>query len=175
MGSKNRKNIPYIWLDDESGKPTMMGERCTILFSETISTLRLSLYKLIGDGADILLRVIGKDMGKKYAQLVIKQFPELIEVSQKTLIHELCSIILRNTGFGNIEILELDLKKQEMRTVIREAPSGMTIKTRPPIYHFEAGMLAGILEEIFKREMAVIGHVLIEEKDSYEVTIGRVD
>jgi predicted hydrocarbon binding protein len=171
----SKKNIPYIWLDDELGKPMMMGERCTILFSESISTLRLSLYKLIGDGSDLLLRVIGKDMGKKYAQLVVKQFPELMRVSQKTLIHELCSIILRNTGFGDIEISKLDIKEREMKAIIKDAPSGMTIKSGPVIYHFEAGMLAGILEEIFKEEMVVVGHVYSDDKNGYEVTIKRVE
>jgi predicted hydrocarbon binding protein len=158
MKKTSKKNIPYLWLDDDSGRPMMMGERCTILFSESLGALRLSLYKLIGDGADLLLRVMGKDMGKKYAEIVLKQFPELQEVSQKTVVYELCSIILRNTGFGDIEILELDLKEAQMKAIIKDAPSGLTTKSGPVIYHFESGMLAGILEEIFNEEMTVASY-----------------
>lgn len=171
----NKKNIPYIWLDDKAGEPIMMNERCTIIFSEALSTLRFSLYKVIGDSAELLLRIIGKEMGRKYAQLVIKQFPELKTVSRRTLIHELCSIILRNTGFGKIEILDINLEKPEMKAIIMDAPSEMTVKSKPTINNLEAGMLSGILEEIFKKEMAVAGYSYNQEKNNYEVTIRQVE
>lgn len=153
----------------------MMGERCTILFSEALSTLRITLYKLIGEGSDVLLRAIGKDMGAKYSQLVVKQFPELKEVGKKTLIHELCSIILRNTGFGSIDILDIDFEKPFMQAIIRDAPSGRTVKSGPILYHLEAGMLAGILGEIFGMEMAVVSNTILENGKGNKVTIERVE
>ena len=175
MKNHTKKYIPYIWLDDETGHPLMMNERCTIIFSETLSTLRLSLYKLIGEGSEMLLRLIGKDMGKKYAQLVLKQYPELNEVSKRTQIYELCSIILRNTGFGKIKILDLDVSKPEMRAIIEDAPSGLGIKSLPPIYNLEAGMLCGILEEIFGKEMIISGYKFNESEENYELTITKVE
>ncbi len=175
MKQNSKKYIPYIWLDDETGHPIMMNERCTIIFSETLSTLRLSLYKIIGEGSEMLLRLIGRDMGKKYAQLVLKQYPELSEVSEQTRIYELCSIILRNTGFGQIEILELDTELPSMRAIIRDAPSGLGVKSLPPVYNLEAGMLCGILEEIFNMEMFVAEYRFNESEENYELTITKVE
>lgn len=175
MKENAKKYIPYIWLDDDTGNPMMMNERCTIIFSEALSTLRISLYKIIGEGSEMLLRLIGRDMGKKYAQLVLKQYPELNEVSKRTRIYELCSIILRNTGFGKIKILELDVVKPEMKAIIEDAPSGLGIKSLPPIYNLEAGMLCGILEEIFGKEMIISGYNFNENEDSYELTITKVE
>ncbi|NOZ77507.1 MAG: hypothetical protein GXO65_07640 [Euryarchaeota archaeon] len=153
----------------------MMGERCTVLFSEALSTLRITLFKLIGDGSDLLLREIGKDMGIRYSQLVLENFPELNDVGKKTLVHELCSIILRNTGFGSIEILDIDFEEPSMEAIIADAPSGLTVKSGPIFYHFEAGMLAGILREIFKTEMTVTSHTILENGRSNKVAIGKVE
>ncbi|GBE55799.1 MAG TPA: hypothetical protein ENH28_02395 [Euryarchaeota archaeon] len=169
-----KKPIPYLYLDDETGQPMLMNEKCTIFFSETISILRESLYRVIGEGSELVLRVIGRDMGKKYAQLVMKQFPELEDVSKTTQIHELCSIILRNTGFGKIKILELDLKKPLFKAVIKDAPSCLTFSSRPTTYNLEAGMLSGILGRILDVEMAVAECEYNKEEDNYEVTLRRV-
>ncbi|GCC11275.1 hypothetical protein IPdc08_01326 [archaeon] len=170
----NKKPIPYLYLDDETGQPMLMNEKCTIFFSETISILRESLHRVIGEGSELVLRVIGRDMGKKYAQLVMKQFPELEDVSKITQIHELCSIILRNTGFGKIKILELDLKKPFFKAVIKDAPSCLNFSSRPTTYNLEAGMLSGILGRILGVEMAVAECEYNKEEDNYEVTLRRV-
>lgn len=169
-----KKAFPYLYLDDDSGRPLLMNEKCTIFFSETIGTLRKSLYKVIGEGSELILRLIGRDLGKKYAQLVFKQFPELKEVSRVVRVHELCSIILRNTGFGTIKILELDVKKPLLKAVIRDAPSGMNFADLPTAYNLEAGMVGGILEEIFGVEMAVLEHKYNEDEEEFEVTLRRV-
>lgn len=170
----DKKSIPYLYLDDETGQPLLMNARCTIFFSETISTLRKSLYKVIGEGSELILRLMGKDMGKKYAQLVFKQFPELKDMSRKVQIHELCSIILRNTGFGVIKILELDEKKPLLKAVIKDAPSGVNFAHLPTTYNLEAGMVGGILEEIISVEIAVSEYKYNEDEGEFEVTLRRI-
>ncbi len=170
----NKKHIPYLYLDDETGHPMLMNERCTIFFSEAIGVLRRSLYKVIGEGSELILRLIGKDMGKKYAQLVLKQFPELRDVSKVTQIHELCSIILRNTGFGEIKILEINTEQPLLRAIIKDAPSGSGFPSSTT-YNLEAGMLSGILEVILDKEVVVSDYKYNEEEDNYEVVLKGVE
>lgn len=142
-----KKPLPYLWLDDEDGRIKMMGEPCTILFSESLSALRVAIQRLVGTGAGAALRAIGKEMGMRHAQIILRQYPEIRDLHPETQIYELCSIILRNMGWGNIEILSLDLEGGVVEIRLRDHPTAIQWEDEEPICHLEAGLVSGILDE----------------------------
>lgn len=155
--NKLKKPIPYIWIDEESEHPMMMGEPCTILFTESCAAFKNTVQKMLGSGAGALLREVGKDMGKKYAKLTFKNYPELRELDVETQISELCSIILRNTGWGKIEFIDIDFDSNSSIFRLCGHPSSFKEHSEDePVCHMEAGLISGILEVILgKKETAV--------------------
>lgn len=155
--SNNKKPIPYIWLDEDAGQPMLMGEPCLILFSDSFAALRSSVQRLVGSGAGAVLKEIGKDMGLQYAELTFKQFPDLKLLDVETQIYEMCSIILRNSGWGTIEITDLDIKLNKTTVHLCGHPSGRVRKdTDIPSCHLEAGLISGVLEVITGVKESVI-------------------
>ena len=160
MGEKNsnKKPIPYLWLDEDAGQPMLMGEPCLILFSESFVALRDSVQKLVGSGAGAILKEVGKSMGLKYAELVFRKYPELKLLAIETQIHELCSIILRNSGWGTIDVSSSDVEFKKFNIHLCGHPSGLVIKESDvPMCHLEAGLISGVLEIITGTKEHVVG------------------
>ncbi|MCL7414234.1 MAG: hypothetical protein M8353_11600 [ANME-2 cluster archaeon] len=153
----NKKPIPYIWLDEEERHPMMMGEPCTILFTESFASFTNIVQKIVGSGAGAILREVGYEMGKRYAELTFKQYPELRELDVETQILELCSIILRNTGWGTIEITNLDFENKSMLFRLCNHPSSVLEREdKEPTCHFEGGLVSGIIEVIFDEKQTAV-------------------
>lgn len=127
----------------------MMGEPCTILFTESCASFKNTVQKIVGSGAGAILREVGYEMGKQYARLTYKHFPDLKELDIETQITELCSIILRNTGWGIIEFKSIDLENHSISFRLCNHPSSFIKKEDDePTCHMEGGMVSGIIEVI---------------------------
>ncbi|MBW6469717.1 MAG: hypothetical protein K0A90_00670 [Methanosarcinaceae archaeon] len=160
MGEKNsnKKPIPYIWLDEDAGQPMLMGEPCLILFSESFAALRDGVQKLVGAGAGAILMEVGKSMGLKYAELTFKRFPELKLLDIETQIHEMCSIILRNSGWGKIDISYSSTDSNMYKVHLCGHPSGLITKESDiPMCHLEAGLISGVLEILTGTRENIVG------------------
>ena len=156
--NSNKKPIPYLWLDEDAGQPMLMDEPCLILFSESFAALRDGVQKLVGTGAGAILMEIGKSMGLKYTELIFKHYPELKQLDIETQIYEMCSIILRNSGWGKIDISYSDIESNMYKVHLCDHPSGLIIKESDvPMCHLEAGLISGVLESITGSKENVVG------------------
>ena len=156
--NSNIKPIPYLWLDEDTGQPMLMGEPCLILFSESFAALRDGVQKLIGTGAGAVLMEVGKSMGLKYAELTFKHFPELKQLDIETQVHEMCSIILRNSGWGKIDISYSNIDSNIYNVHLCGHPSGLIVKESDvPMCHLEAGLISGVLEYVTGSRENVVG------------------
>ena len=172
--SNNKKPIPYMWLDEDTGQPMLMGEPCLILFRDSFAALRSSVQRLVGSGAGAVLKEIGKDMGIRYAELTFKQLPKLKDLDIKTQIFEMCSIMLRNNGWGNIEITDLNIELNTTTINLRGHPSGCVQKdTDVPSCYLEAGLISGILEVITGEKESVVGFSCKQEDPCYTINIEK--
>ena len=152
-----KKSIPYIWLDEEIDHPLMMGEPCTILFTESFASFTNTVLKFLGSGAGAILREVGYDMGKRYAELTYKQFPDLRELDIETQIIEISSIILRNTGWGNIDFTNIDLENHSVSFKLCNHPSSvMQREDDDPTCHLEGGLVSGVIEIILGEKQTAV-------------------
>ncbi|MBW6518714.1 MAG: hypothetical protein K0A89_09470 [ANME-2 cluster archaeon] len=157
MSGNNKKPIPYLWLDEKAGHPVMMGEPSTILFTESFASFRHTVQKYLGSGSGAILREVGYEMGKQYARLTYKHFPELRELDVETQMSELSSIILRNTGWGNIDFTNIDFENHSVSFKLCNHPSSLMQRKEDEVScHMEGGLVSGIIEVILGEKQTAV-------------------
>lgn len=175
MSGNNKKAIPYLWLDEKAGHPVMMGEPCTILFTESFASFKHTVQKYLGTGSGAILREVGYEMGKHYAGLTYKHFPELKELDIETQILELSSIILRNTGWGNIDFTDIDFDNHSVSFKLCNHPSSITQeKDDGAICHMEGGLVSGIIEFILGEKQTAVDFSCDHEHKCCKIEIKSV-
>lgn len=170
------KPIPYLWLDEELGTPVMLGEPCTILFTESLAALNCAVLKLVGTGAGAILREIGKNMGRQFARLTLRQFPQLTEMDIETQINEVACIILRNNGWGRIDFTSIDMENHTFTLNLFQHPSSRFRDENGQIKcHLEAGLISGILEIILNDNKIPVKLSSDYDKKCCVITINNVE
>ncbi|MCL7413585.1 MAG: hypothetical protein M8353_08225, partial [ANME-2 cluster archaeon] len=123
-------------------------------------------------GSGAILREVGYEMGKQYARLTYKHFPELKELDIETQISELSSIILRNTGWGNIDFTDIDFDNRSVSFKLCNHPSSITQKKDDEeTCHMEGGLVSGIIEFILGEKQTVVDFSCEHERKCCKIGI----
>lgn len=163
------KHVKYIEIDDQKGILYSAGKQSLLVPITFVKTIDFIFSQLVGKkGADILIYKIGEALGKGYVQTLKKILEkEKIEIHLETEITMTCNAIFMEAGWGQVSIQKIDLREQILEAKLRYSPSGEFLKKSE--YNLERGVLAGIYQEIAKKE--VYCRLLKEDKKKHEIIL----
>ncbi|RKY41063.1 MAG: hypothetical protein DRP85_07250 [Candidatus Makaraimicrobium thalassicum] len=136
------KQLKYVELDDIKGSLYAAGVPYVLLPTSVVKSIDIVLRKIAGDAAcETLIYRIGEDIGREYVRRISKILEGTgVELDKDTFLEQVYCTTMQS-GWGNIEVKELDIENNHIKVIINNSPSQELIEKSK--CSLERGILAG--------------------------------